>query len=79
MHHLYSEIQMSNLTILYLHLLRVFQVFNSHPVNYPLTFWSALLNDYEQSLLRVQMELTAHVIGSRWPYHSKDAHELHYL
>lgn len=65
---------MSNLSVSYPHLQEGFQVFNPYLANYPLTLWRAPLNDREQSLLRVQMELTAHVIGSRWPYHSKDAH-----
>lgn len=56
-------------------LVEVFQVFNPYPANYPLTLWRALLNDYGKSLLRVQTELTARVIGSRWPYHSKDAQD----
>lgn len=42
------------------------QVFNPYQIHYPLTLWRALLNDYEQRLLKVQMELTSHVIVSRW-------------
>lgn len=66
---------MSNLPIFIPSIVKCFQVFNPYPANYPLTLWHALLNNYKHSLLRVQMELIAHVIGTRWPYHSKDAHD----
>lgn len=54
---------------------KCFLVTNAYRPNDALTLRCALQKDYEQTLLRVQMQLTAHVIGSRWPYHSNDAQD----